>query len=60
MRDTLIRAYNELMEISVKGLDTIHMANAITLLEQTINSIPQEPVPVPGPVESEKTEKKSK
>jgi len=60
MRENLIRAYNELLDISIKGSDSVRMANALTLLEQAINSIPQEPAPVPVPVASEESEKKTK
>ena len=37
MRETLIEAYNELMQIRVNGMDVEHMYRALSKLAEVIN-----------------------
>lgn len=41
MKDQLIRAHDELQQIFVRGVDAIHMANAIVVLENCISELEQ-------------------
>lgn len=38
----LISASNELCQIPVKGIDTIHMANALKAISDVLNMLPDE------------------
>lgn len=38
MRETLIEAYNELMQIRVNGMDVEHMYRALSKLAEVINA----------------------
>lgn len=42
MKDLLIKVSNELCQIPVKGIDTIHMANALKGISDVINTLPDE------------------
>lgn len=42
MKDQLIRAHDELQQIFVRGVDSIHMANAIMILENCIRDLEQQ------------------
>ena len=42
MREQVIAISNELQQIYVKGIDTIHMANALKGLSDLMNMLPAE------------------
>lgn len=42
MNENLLKIYDELQLISVKGVDSIHLANAFILLNQVIDMTRQE------------------
>ena len=42
MKNTLITIHNELQQIFTRGIDTIHMANALVQLEQIIQGLPDD------------------
>lgn len=39
MKEKLINAHNELQQIFVRGIDSVHMANALVAIEQVINEL---------------------
>lgn len=39
MKDKLINAHNELQQIFVRGIDSVHMANALVAIEQVIQEM---------------------
>ena len=39
MKEVLISINNELQQIYVRGIDTVHMANALNWLSQLINAL---------------------
>ena len=42
MKEKLIQAHNELQQIFVRGIDSVHMANALVVLEQVIKELGEE------------------
>ena len=42
MKDLLIKVSEELCQIPVKGIDTIHMANALKAISDVLNMLPDE------------------
>lgn len=42
MKEVLITINNELQQIYVRGIDTVHMANALNMISQLINTLPDE------------------
>lgn len=42
MKEVLISINNELQQIYVRGIDTVHMANALNMISQLINALPAE------------------
>nr|MBQ4455632.1 hypothetical protein [Clostridia bacterium] len=42
MKEKLIQAHNELQQIFVRGIDSVHMANALVVLEQVIKELEEE------------------
>lgn len=39
MKEKLINAHNELQQIFVRGIDSVHMANALVAIEQVIQEM---------------------
>lgn len=39
MKEKLIKASKELQQIAVKGVDAIHMANALIVIEQVLQEL---------------------
>ena len=39
MKEKLINAHNELQQIFVRGIDSVHMANALVAIEQVIQEL---------------------
>lgn len=42
MKEVLISINNELQQIYVRGIDTVHMANALNMISQLINALSAE------------------
>lgn len=42
MKEVLISINNELQQIYVRGIDTVHMANALKGISDLINALPAE------------------
>lgn len=53
MKDKLINAHNELQQIFVRGIDSVHMANALVAIEQVIQELD---TPTEKPVEEKHKE----
>lgn len=56
MKDELIYINNELQQIYVRGIDTVHMANALNVISQLIKSAEEESVKSEEESEEERKE----